>query len=229
MPLHFSCTMCGRCCRDLRVPLGLSGALDWLRDGGEVQLLCEAVPWLVEPAADDLAAAYKFRRSFAAPSGTLPLRVVVTVVAAFEGPCPPSATRSGMRHLRAAAARMPHLSGRDQSVHRTSPRWKGMSTGCVERSSSCAGSVGSIRGAVACGRYRRFSRRGRGRCWCETDAVYRPWREFDCARQRGVRCRVGGTRGDVAGDRDRNRQDRSHRRQGVCGIVDHRFESPPVA
>ncbi|CAG9228677.1 conserved hypothetical protein [Paraburkholderia sabiae] len=88
MPLHFSCTMCGRCCRDLRVPLGLSEALDWLRGGGEVQLLCEAIPWLVEPAADDLAAAYKFRRSFAALSGTLALRVVVTVVAAFEGPCP---------------------------------------------------------------------------------------------------------------------------------------------
>ena len=50
MTLHFSCTMCGRCCRDLRVPLGLSEVLDWLRDGGEVQLLCEAIPWLVEPA-----------------------------------------------------------------------------------------------------------------------------------------------------------------------------------
>ncbi|WP_321863299.1 YkgJ family cysteine cluster protein [Burkholderia cenocepacia] len=88
MPLHFSCTMCGRCCRDLRVPLRLSEAVDWLRDGGEVQLLCEAIPWLIDPPADDLAATYKFRRSFAAVSGTLPLRITVTVAAAFDGPCP---------------------------------------------------------------------------------------------------------------------------------------------
>lgn len=88
MPSHFSCTMCGRCCRDLRLPLSLAEAADWLRDGGETQLLCDAIPWPVEPAADDRLAAYKSRRSFPAMSGTLPLRVIVTVVAAFEGPCP---------------------------------------------------------------------------------------------------------------------------------------------
>ncbi len=88
MPSHFSCTMCGRCCRDLRLPLSLAEAAGWLRDGGETQLLCDAIPWPVEPAADDRLAAYKFRRSFPAMSGTLPLRVIVTVVAAFDGPCP---------------------------------------------------------------------------------------------------------------------------------------------
>lgn len=88
MPSHFSCTMCGRCCRDLRLPLSLAEAAGWLRDGGETQVLCDAIPWPVEPAADDRLAAYKFRRSFPAMSGTLPLRVIVTVVAAFDGPCP---------------------------------------------------------------------------------------------------------------------------------------------
>lgn len=88
MSSHFACTMCGRCCRDLRIPLGLAEALDWLRDGGDVQILCEAIPWLVEPGADDLHAAYKFERSSPAVSGTLPVRVIVLVVAAFDGPCP---------------------------------------------------------------------------------------------------------------------------------------------
>ncbi|MFP3275668.1 MAG: YkgJ family cysteine cluster protein [Paraburkholderia sp.] len=80
--------MCGHCCRGLRIPLNLSEAIDWLSDGGETQLLCEAIPWPAEPAVDNLLAAYKFQRSFPALSGTLPLRVIVTVVAAFDGPCP---------------------------------------------------------------------------------------------------------------------------------------------
>lgn len=88
MSTHFSCTQCGRCCRDLRLPLSLDEAAAWLRGGGEVQLFSEAIPWPVEPPDDDLPAAHKKRRSFAAASGALPVRVVVSLVAAFDGPCP---------------------------------------------------------------------------------------------------------------------------------------------
>ena len=53
-----------------------------------VEVLCEAVPWADEPPATDTAAAHKRSRSFAASSGTLPVRVVVVLAASFAGPCP---------------------------------------------------------------------------------------------------------------------------------------------
>jgi Fe-S-cluster containining protein len=86
--IDFECTMCGNCCHDLRLPLTVSEALAWLARGNEVQILCEAVPWLEEPDAGDLQAAHKRRRSFAAVSGSLPVRVVVILTGAFVGPCP---------------------------------------------------------------------------------------------------------------------------------------------
>jgi Fe-S-cluster containining protein len=85
---HFGCTQCGKCCHGLKVPLTVSEAVAWLRDGNAAQIICEAVPWPAEPAADDLPAAYKRRRSFAAMSGSLPTRVVVMLVASFPGACP---------------------------------------------------------------------------------------------------------------------------------------------
>lgn len=88
MTVHFSCTMCGKCCHGLRLPLSLSEAGEWLRRGGDVQLFCEAIPWPVEPEESNLQARHKRRRSFAALSGDLPIRVVVSVVASFDGPCP---------------------------------------------------------------------------------------------------------------------------------------------
>jgi Fe-S-cluster containining protein len=63
-------------------------AIDWLQDGGTVQIFCEAIPWPEEPPADNLLAQYKRGRSFAAQSGDLPIRVAVTLVASFQGPCP---------------------------------------------------------------------------------------------------------------------------------------------
>ncbi|RFU44928.1 YkgJ family cysteine cluster protein [Paraburkholderia sp. DHOC27] len=86
--LDFACTMCGNCCHDLRLPLTVTEALAWLARGDDVQILCEAVPWLEEPAADNLPAAHKRRRSFAAQSGSLPARIVVILTGAFVGPCP---------------------------------------------------------------------------------------------------------------------------------------------
>jgi Fe-S-cluster containining protein len=88
MNIDFECTMCGNCCHDLRLPLTVAEALAWLERGNEVQVLCEALPWPEEPAADNLQAAHKRRRSFAAMSGSLPARVVVILTGAFAGPCP---------------------------------------------------------------------------------------------------------------------------------------------
>jgi len=88
MTIHFSCTMCGRCCHGLRLPIGVDEAMAWLRDGGQVQLFCEAIPWPEEPPADNHLAWYKRRRSFAATSGRLPVRVIVSLMAVFEGACP---------------------------------------------------------------------------------------------------------------------------------------------
>jgi Fe-S-cluster containining protein len=88
MDIDFECTMCGKCCHDLRLPLTVAEALAWLGRGNEVQILCEALPWPEEPAADNLQAAHKRRRSFAAMSGSLPTRIVVILTGAFAGPCP---------------------------------------------------------------------------------------------------------------------------------------------
>ncbi|WP_175763832.1 YkgJ family cysteine cluster protein [Burkholderia ambifaria] len=86
--IDFSCTGCGRCCHDLRIPLTLAEAVAWLRRGGHVELLCDAMPWPVEPAADDAFAAYKRARSSPALSGTLPMRVTAMLTASHAGPCP---------------------------------------------------------------------------------------------------------------------------------------------
>jgi Fe-S-cluster containining protein len=85
---HFSCTQCGRCCKNLRLPLTLAEALDWLQRGTNVQLICEAMPWAQEPAAGDGQAAHRRRRSFAAMSGSLPTRVIVVLTANLAGACP---------------------------------------------------------------------------------------------------------------------------------------------
>jgi Fe-S-cluster containining protein len=86
--LDFACTQCAKCCHDLRLPLTVGEAIDWLARGGAVQLLCEAIPWFAEPPPENVGAAHKRRRSFAASSGELPVRVDVILAAAFAGPCP---------------------------------------------------------------------------------------------------------------------------------------------
>jgi Fe-S-cluster containining protein len=88
MDIHFGCTMCGKCCHGLKLPLSIDEALAWAERGGTLQVLCEAIPWPAEPAADDLQAQHKRRRSFEAASGTLPIRVIAILVATFDGACP---------------------------------------------------------------------------------------------------------------------------------------------
>ncbi|MFM0527399.1 YkgJ family cysteine cluster protein [Paraburkholderia strydomiana] len=87
-PLHFACTKCGNCCHNLRLPLNLGEAANWLQRGGDVQVFCEAIPWPQEPYPDALQAEHKRMRSFLAVSGDLPIRVVVSVVAYFDDACP---------------------------------------------------------------------------------------------------------------------------------------------
>jgi Fe-S-cluster containining protein len=60
-------------------------AIDWLSDHGEVQVICEASPWM---PPDDRRTDHLLKRSFAARSGPMPLRVVVTLVANLAGNCP---------------------------------------------------------------------------------------------------------------------------------------------
>jgi Fe-S-cluster containining protein len=86
--LNFSCTQCGKCCHDLRLPLTRPEAVAWLQRGGTVEVLCEAIPWVSEPAATDAPAMHKRQRSFPAWSGELPIRVIVVLAATFEGACP---------------------------------------------------------------------------------------------------------------------------------------------
>jgi Fe-S-cluster containining protein len=88
MDISFACTMCGDCCHNLRLPLSVHEAIRWLERGGDVQVFCEAMPWPVEPSTDDGQVKHRRIRSFAAESGELAIRVLVTVVAAFDGACP---------------------------------------------------------------------------------------------------------------------------------------------
>lgn len=86
--LDFHCTQCGRCCEELWLPLAMSEAVDWLRDGNPVAVFCQAIPWPGEPADSDEAAQYKRARSFAAMAGALPVRVLVSLAAPQGNHCP---------------------------------------------------------------------------------------------------------------------------------------------
>ncbi len=88
MDIRFDCTMCGKCCHNLNLPISVDEAISWLKRGGAVKIFCEAIPWPEEPTADDVEAQYRRARSFAATSGALPARIMTTLVAAFEGACP---------------------------------------------------------------------------------------------------------------------------------------------
>jgi Fe-S-cluster containining protein len=86
--VHFDCTQCGMCCRNIRIPLTAAEAARWAEDGNQVQILCEAATWNGETPAADRRAAHFERRSFAVTSGSMPVRVVVLLVANLQGNCP---------------------------------------------------------------------------------------------------------------------------------------------
>jgi Fe-S-cluster containining protein len=85
---HFSCTRCGKCCRDMKIPLSIAEAVKWLDRGHQVQLICEASPWPEDANDEDPRAEHFKRRSFAVMSGSMPTRVVAMLVANITGACP---------------------------------------------------------------------------------------------------------------------------------------------
>jgi Fe-S-cluster containining protein len=86
--INFECTACGKCCHDLRVPLTIAEAIAWLERGGQMELICEAIPWAIEPEPGNAQAQYKRARSSPAMSGSLPVRISIVLAAAFGGACP---------------------------------------------------------------------------------------------------------------------------------------------
>lgn len=88
MDVHFGCTSCGKCCTDLRLPLTIVEATQWLERGHTVEVLCDAIPWPLEPASTDAMAQHKRASTFGARSGTLPVRIGVILAATHYGPCP---------------------------------------------------------------------------------------------------------------------------------------------
>lgn len=87
MDIHFACTQCAKCCRDLRLPLTISEGKSWLAAGHGLQLLYEASAWPIEPEPEDLPAMHQRGRSFSAVSGSLPLRVTAYLTANLAGRC----------------------------------------------------------------------------------------------------------------------------------------------
>ncbi|NPT56210.1 YkgJ family cysteine cluster protein [Paraburkholderia sp. 5N] len=86
--INFECTACGKCCHDLRLALTIAEAIAWLERGGQMELICEAIPWPVEPEPGNAQAEYKRARSSPAMSGSLPVRISIVLAAAFDGACP---------------------------------------------------------------------------------------------------------------------------------------------
>lgn len=86
--IDFECTACGKCCHDLRLPLTIQEAVDWLQRGGQMELICDAIPWAIEPEPGNAPAHYKRARSVPAMSGSLPVRISIILAGAFAGACP---------------------------------------------------------------------------------------------------------------------------------------------
>jgi hypothetical protein len=118
---HFFCIQCRKCCHNLRLPLSVDEAIGWLRDSGEVQVFCEAIPWREDPPSGNLQALDKRRRS-----------VRCTERQSTRGYCDQSgrfvrcplslfAIRYSIRCVCEADTRMSHLPGGGQSVHQAGP------------------------------------------------------------------------------------------------------------
>lgn len=86
--IDFQCTKCGDCCRGFWLPLSLGEATSWLRNGHKIDLLCEAIPWTLEPDPSNLESKFKRERSFPAKSGQMNIRVLVTLAAPLGSGCP---------------------------------------------------------------------------------------------------------------------------------------------
>jgi Fe-S-cluster containining protein len=83
--IHFNCTQCANCCHHTKIPVTVAEAIEWLNDGHQVQIICEASPWM---PPDGMKTDYLVRRSFPARSGAMSVRVAVSLVANLNGQCP---------------------------------------------------------------------------------------------------------------------------------------------
>jgi len=88
LDLNFSCTQCGMCCRKTKIPLTVQETTEWLNAGHQVQLICEASPWLESSPIDNPKRAHFKRRSFAADSASIQVRVIAILVANVPDGCP---------------------------------------------------------------------------------------------------------------------------------------------
>jgi Fe-S-cluster containining protein len=86
--LNFSCTICGKCCHNTKIPLSVAESIEWLSAGLRVQIICEAASWFEPARADDPKRARFERRSFAARCGSIRARVVALLVADVPNGCP---------------------------------------------------------------------------------------------------------------------------------------------
>jgi Fe-S-cluster containining protein len=86
--VSFNCTQCGKCCHALNIPLTRREAIDWLGRGGSVKILTEAIPWTDDTLLSDSLFTRKKAITFEAMSGSLAIRVAVTLVGHYSDACP---------------------------------------------------------------------------------------------------------------------------------------------
>ncbi|MFD1694731.1 YkgJ family cysteine cluster protein [Roseibium aestuarii] len=85
--VDFACVGCGRCCTGHHVPLTLSEARDWCRDGGEIIILIEALLPEQVAALPGAEAEHVLARCGRAKSGGTRIRVAATFAAWNPGLC----------------------------------------------------------------------------------------------------------------------------------------------
>lgn len=89
----FRCTACGRCCRDMVIPLTYREAVDWSGEGGSVCISAQLLPWVqaeipaVEAAIGKHAMDWWHARTRPARCGKLDVRVSLCLYATITGPC----------------------------------------------------------------------------------------------------------------------------------------------
>ncbi len=88
MSNSFQCTQCGKCCVGLHIPLSIQESILWISRGHHVKILVEAIPWIPNQTLSDDTLKRKEKITFSAISGTLPIRVQVTLVGYFMEACP---------------------------------------------------------------------------------------------------------------------------------------------
>jgi len=86
--ISFNCTQCGKCCHALNLPLTAQEAIDWSKRGGNIKILTEGIPWTDDTLLSDSLFTRKKAITFEAMSGSLAIRVAVTLVGYYSDACP---------------------------------------------------------------------------------------------------------------------------------------------